>query len=87
MLGDKIKIHARLIGELQDFEMSFVQIDVGARRIVVLLHVIEESEFHDCFTFTLARSFLFESRAAGSCRTFFQARAFLLRLSPRRENR
>ena len=46
MLGDEIKIHAGLIGELQDFEMRFVQIDVGARRIVVLLHVIEESEFH-----------------------------------------
>ncbi len=46
MFGDEVEIHAGLIGELQDFEMVPVKIDVGTRRIVVLLHVVEQSEFH-----------------------------------------
>ena len=46
MLGDKVKIHARLVGELDDLDMVLVEIDVGAGRVVVLLHVIEQSEFH-----------------------------------------
>jgi hypothetical protein len=47
VLGDKVKVHAGLIGEFQNFEMIFVQVDVRARRVVVLLHVIEQSEFHE----------------------------------------
>ena len=46
VLGEKVKIHAGSIGEFDDVEMAFVEIDIGARRIVVLLHVIEQSEFH-----------------------------------------
>src|SRR5262249_50389665 len=53
MLGDEIEIHARLIGAFDDFQMALVKIDVGAPRRVVLLHVIEESEFHARFPFYL----------------------------------
>ena len=48
MFGDEIEIHAGLIGAFHDFEMIFIQLDVGQRGSIVLLHVIEESELHDC---------------------------------------
>jgi hypothetical protein len=41
MFGDEVKIHAGLVGEFQYFEMIAIQVDVGARRVVMLLHVIE----------------------------------------------
>ena len=46
VLGDEIKIHAGLIGKLDDFEMVFVQVDVRTRRVIVFLHVVEQSKFH-----------------------------------------
>jgi hypothetical protein len=47
MFGDEVKIHAGLIGEFQNVEMIFIQVNVRSRRLVVLLHVVEESEFHE----------------------------------------
>jgi hypothetical protein len=47
MLGDEIKIKPGLIGEFHDFEMTLIEINVGARRVVVLLHMVEESKLHD----------------------------------------
>jgi len=46
VLGDKIKIHTCLIGELDDVEVIFVKINVGAFWTVVLLHVVEEAKLH-----------------------------------------
>ena len=47
VFGDKIKIHARLVGKLQYFQMTLVEVHVRARRVIVFLHVVEQSEFHD----------------------------------------
>lgn len=44
---DEVKIDPRLIGELQNVEMIFVELDVGERRIVVLLHVVKKFELHE----------------------------------------
>jgi preprotein translocase subunit YajC len=44
--GDEIEIHSGVIGELQNFEMTFVEIDIGTSRMIMLLHVIEKAEFH-----------------------------------------
>jgi hypothetical protein len=57
MFGDKIKIHPGSIGELQNIEMTFVEINVGERRMIVLLHVIKESELHE---WSLFRQFLLD---------------------------
>ena len=46
MLGDKIEIHARLVGEFDNGEMAFVEIDIGARRLIVFLDVIENADLH-----------------------------------------
>src|SRR5262245_26752296 len=46
VLGDEIKIHACLIGAFQNIEMIPIKVDVGALRVFVLLHMIEESELH-----------------------------------------
>jgi hypothetical protein len=36
-----------MVGKLQDFEMAVVKIDLGTRRVVMLLHMVEEPEFHE----------------------------------------
>src|SRR5574341_437005 len=71
-----------LIGEFHDFEMIFIEIDVGARRIVVLLHMVEESKLHEG---VLTYRFLSGLPEATSCRTFFPTPICLLPTRFRRE--
>src|SRR5689334_19026572 len=46
VFGDKIEIDTCLIGEFDDVEMIFVEINIGTSRIVVFLHVVKEAELH-----------------------------------------
>ena len=79
MLGDKIKIHARLVGEFENLQMALVEIDIGARRLVVLLHVVEQSEFHVDDSYFAARMLLFNFLEQRVVVHFFQREFFYLR--------
>jgi hypothetical protein len=66
VLSDKVKIHAGLVGEFQNFQMIAIQVDVGARRDFMLLHVIEQSKLHfQILTWRFSFGFL----AAANCRS------------------
>jgi hypothetical protein len=58
VFGDEIKIHPRLIGELQNIEMALIELNVGERRMIVLLHVVEQAKFHEPSSFRLILDFL-----------------------------
>ena len=47
MFSDKVKIHAGLVGEFQHLQMIAIQVDIAARRVIMLLHMVEQAEFHD----------------------------------------
>ncbi len=49
MFSDEVRIHSRLVGELQNIEMALIKVNIGAGWMTVLLHVVEQSKFHERF--------------------------------------